>query len=358
MNKTKVIILLLFLFISLVFALEWRLIIEAVEKAYRTVGIKTPTYLLTIIEKESDFGKDLGRNLGSKEKNLKACVKYCDYLKNQDPPINGTKCYSPEARNQWCHQQYSALEKITSNLGLDINKVPFSPDFGIGYTQFQPTTWLQYKELQNKNPWNLYDSLYAAALKLKYDGIDKDERLAIKRYNYDDEYFTDYRNKRQEWDQILNDTIFIYDCPSNNFSCSLSIIKKNYLECTENNWSIKKKKECIKTKVAFQKEQKLIRKQKEKQILVYEIKILETKESTPFYTQKSQNLLTSLIDLFIRKQNSFINNNQNNQENFKQSILIPSNDKQLTEKIINEINYKEEKKEITIIIKDEKIKKC
>jgi membrane-bound lytic murein transglycosylase B len=87
--------------------------------------------------------------------------------------------YSIEARTQWCNNQYSALEKITSNLGLDINKVPFSPDFGIGYTQFQPTTWLQYKELKNKNPWNLEDSLYAAALKLKYDGIHDNEWKAV-----------------------------------------------------------------------------------------------------------------------------------------------------------------------------------
>jgi len=64
MNKTKVIILLLFLFfISLVFALEWKLIIEAVDKAYRIVGLKTPSYILTIIEKESGFGENLGSNL-------------------------------------------------------------------------------------------------------------------------------------------------------------------------------------------------------------------------------------------------------------------------------------------------------
>jgi hypothetical protein len=374
MSKTKTIILLLILFsISLVFALKWGDIIEAVDKAYKTVGLKTPSYILTIIEKESGFGENLGNNLGSKEENLKRCVNMC-YWTEEKNKLNGKKLaycfdkekqeYTIEARTQWCNNQYSALEKITSNLGLDINEVPFSPDFGIGYTQFQPTTWLQYKELKNKNPWNLEDSLYAAALKLKYDGVNENEEGAIERYNRNPKYISDYKDKRQEWDQILNDTIFVYDCPSNNFSCALSIIKTNYSECTENNWSIKKKKECIKTKVVFQKEQKLAQKQKEKQILVYEIQILETKESTPFYIQKAQNLLTSLIDLFTGKQTSSINN-QNNQENIKQTILIPSNDKQIIEKIINEnnnnnqqenINYKEEKKEITIIIKDEKSK--
>jgi hypothetical protein len=338
MSKTKVIILLLFLFfISLVFALKWVEIIEAVDKAYRIVGLKTPSYILTIIEKESGFGENLGRNLGSKEKNIRACVKYCDYLRNQDPPVNGTKCSSIEARTQWCNDQYSALEKITSNLGLDINKVPFSPDFGIGYTQFQPTTWLQYKELKNKNPWNLEDSLYAAALKLKYDGIHDNEWKAVWHYNHNEDYINDYLGKRREWDQILDDTIFVYDCPSNNFSCALSIIKTNYPECTENNWSIKKKKECIKTKVAFQKEQKLAQKQNEAKTLAYEIQILETKESTPPYIEKAQNLLSSLIDLFTGKQISSVNN-QNNQDKYlnKQYLFHQMSNKLFDKPINNE----------------------
>jgi hypothetical protein len=348
MNKTKVIILLLFLFfISLVFALKWGEIIEAVDKAYRIVGLKTPTYILTIIEKESGFGSDLGYNPGSKEKNLKRCIDMCKKSSIY------TKCYSLEARTQWCNDQYSALEKITSNLGLDINKVPFSPDFGIGYTQFQPTTWLQYKELKNKNPWNLEDSLYAAALKLKYDGIHDDPLKAVKRYNPDKEYIRDYFDRLDAWDQILDDTIFVYDCPSNNFSCALSVIKTNYPECTENDWSIKKKKECIKTKVALQKEKKLAQKENEAKVLAYEIRILETKESTPPYIEKAQNLLSNLIDLFTGKQTSSVNN-QNNQTNPQQTSLNEQNIQQtnqqpkINEQRQQEITYKEEKKEIII----------
>jgi hypothetical protein len=194
-----------------------------------------------------------------------------------------TECYSIEARTQWCNNQYSALEKITSNLGLDINKVPFSPDFGIGYTQFQPTTWLQYKELKNKNPWDLEDSLYAAALKLKYDGINENEERAIGKYNPNPKYYEDYENKRKEWDQILEDTIFVYDCNSNDFSCALSALKSNYSECTNNNWSIKKKKECIKTKVAEQKEKKLAELEMRKRFLEMSIKTMAIKyvNSTP-----------------------------------------------------------------------------
>jgi hypothetical protein len=354
MSKAKVVILLLFLFfISLVFALEWKLIIEAVDKAYKIVGLKTPSYILTIIEKESGFGENLGRNLGSKEKNLKACVKYCEVLRNRPEPAEGTECYSVEARIKWCNNQYSALEKITSNLGLDINKVPFSPDFGIGYTQFQPTTWLQYKELRNKNPWNLEDSLYAAALKLKYDGIHENEWKAVWFYNHNEDYINDYLGKRQEWDQILDDTIFVYDCPSNNFSCALSVIKTNYPECTENDWSIKKKKECIKTKVAFQKEKKLAQKENEAKVLAYEIQILETKESTPPYIEKAQNLLSNLIDLFTGKQTSSINN-QNYQTNSQQTSLNQQTIQQTNQQMkVNEqkqkkITYKEEKKEVII----------
>jgi hypothetical protein len=366
MSKTKVIILLLFLFISLVFALEWRLIIEAVDKAYKTVGLKTPSYILTIIEKESGFGENLGSNLGSKEENLKRCVNMC-YWTEEKNKIDGRKlvyCFDKErqeytikARTQWCNDQYSALEKITSNLGLDINKVPFSPDFGIGYAQFQPTTWFQYKELKNKNPWNLEDSLYAAALKLKYDGINENEEGAIGEYNRNPKYYKDYLDKRQEWDQILDDTIFVYDCPSNNFSCALSVIKEKYPECTENDWSIKKKKECIKTKVAFQKEQKLAQKQNEAKALAYEIQILETKESTPPYIEKAQNLLSSLIDLFTGKQISSVSN-QNNQIISQQTLFNQQTNQQtnqqskINEQKQGEITYKEEKKEITISIKN------
>ena len=276
MGKTKIIILLLFLFISLVFALEWEGVIEAVDKAYKSVGLKTPSYILTIIEKESEFGKKLGDNLGSK-KNINRCINMCK------KSLIYTKCYSIEARTQWFNQQYSALEKITSNLGLDINKVPFSPDFGIGYTQFQPITWLQYKELQNKNPWNIQDSLYAAAIKLKYDGINENEERAIGKYNGDEDYYEDYPKKRKEWDQVLDDTIFVYECPSSDFSCSLSIIKTNYPECIENDWPIKQKKECIKTKVAFQKERKLATLEIKKKILETSIKniSLEYVNTTP-----------------------------------------------------------------------------
>jgi hypothetical protein len=345
--------LILFLVISVVFALGWKEIITLVDDIYKSLKLKTPSYLLSILEQESSFAKDLGSNLGSKEKNIERCIEFCDILLSLPKPKRGVACSSIQVRTQWCNDQYSALEKITSNLGLDINKVPFSPDFGIGYTQFQPTTWLQYKELKNKNPWNLEDSLYAAALKLKYDGVHNNEREAIKRYNPDPIYIDDYFKKLLVWDQILDDTIFVYDCPYNNFSCALSIIKTNYPECTENDWSIKKKKECIKTKVAFQKEQKLAQKQNEAKTLAYEIQILETKESTPPYIEKAQNLLSSLIDLFTGKQISSVNN-QNNQTNSQQTSLNQQINQQTNQQIkINkqkqeEITYKEEKKEIII----------
>jgi hypothetical protein len=316
MSKTKVIILLLFLLISLVFALKWGDIIEAVDKAYKTVGLKTPSYILTIIEKESGFGENLGYNLGSKEKNLKRCIDMCE------KSLIYTECYSIEARTQWCNNQYSALERITSNLGLDINKVPFSPDFGIGYTQFQPTTWLQYKELKNKNPWDLEDSLYAAALKLKYDGIHDDPLKAVKRYNPDKEYIKDYFDKLGIWDQILDDTIFVYDCSSNDFSCALSAIKTNYPECTENDWSIKKKKECIKTKVALQKEKKLAELEMRKRFLEMSIKTMAIKyvNSTPAtLTYKSTTEVKENKDL------SSENKNQDSLENRTQNQISKQN---------------------------------
>lgn len=281
---------LLFLIVVLfVLAVEWDVIIDYVNKITKQVGLKSPAYLLTVLEKESGFARDLGYNLGNKEKNIQRCVDMCYYT----PSINNvdgrilTKCYNwikgeftINLRKSWCEDQYQALEKIVEHLKLDINKVPFSPDFGIGYAQFQPPTWESYPELKNKNPWNLEDSIYAAAVKILKDGIHDNERLAVKKYNNNDEYIEKFIESRKEWDQIISDTIFVFNCPSNNFSCALAKLKTEFDDCTENDWSIKRKKECIKTRVAQFKETKLANLEKEKNKLVLRLAHLQTLNST------------------------------------------------------------------------------
>lgn len=285
----KLVILNLLFLIWLILAFDWDLIMDYVDKVTKEIGLKTPAYLLTILEKESSFTKNTGSNLGSKEANIKRCVNMCYYTSEKNG-IDGkklTKCYNStkkeltlDLREQWCEIQYQTLEKIVIRLKLDINKVPFSSDFGIGYTQFQPTTWESYPELKNKNPWNLEDSIYAAAIKLLKDGIHNNERLAIGRYNGDPEYIKKFIESRQEWDGIISDTIFVFDCKESNFSCGLAKLKTEYDDCTENNWPIKRKKECVKNKVAQMKEVKIANLEKEKSNLVIKLTRLQTYNST------------------------------------------------------------------------------
>jgi len=322
MNKRRVSKILLFfiLLISISIALEWDFIIDLVDKVTKETGLKTPAYLLTILEKETKFAQVLGSNLGDKDKNINRCVKYCDYLLSLDPPIKGVNCDSETARRSWCTNQYNTLEKITTRLGLDINKVPFSPDFGIGYTQFQPTTWEMYPELKNKNPWKLEDALYATAIKILKDGIHSNERKAVWYYNQNEDYINNFIDKRVEWDQIISDTAFIFDCSSNDYSCSLAKLKTEFDDCTENNWSIQQKKECIKNKVAFYKQEKIARLQEKREKIIITLISLNYYNSTPAYIGQSI---------------------QNQNENQKQSVSFK-------EKTINQpsITYKEEIKTI------------
>jgi hypothetical protein len=59
MNKRRVakILFFLILLISIVFALEWDIIIDWVDKITKEIGLQTPAYLLTILEKESKYSK-------------------------------------------------------------------------------------------------------------------------------------------------------------------------------------------------------------------------------------------------------------------------------------------------------------
>lgn len=338
-----IILIYLFVIIVAVIAFAWKEIIEAVDKVTKIIGLKTPSYLLTILEKESGFTKIMGYNLGDKDKNIQRCVEYCDVLRSRPRPIEGTKCYSTTTRTNWCTEQYSALEKITQNLGLDINKVPFSPDFGIGYTQFQPTTWLSYPELKNKNPWNLEDSLYAAALKLYKDGINENEKIAIIKYNGDrtGEYYDDYKSKKQDWEQILQDTIFVYDCSTNNYSCALSVIKDRFLQCTENNWPIKQKKECLKTEIAKQKQTKLANLEKQKQIIEIKLISLGYIESTPPYLEQNYS------SAFVYQTNFNSNSKPNNQAVNKQNKENKA-ESQILKKESLSFSYQEERRKIEI----------
>ncbi len=356
-NKKFVICIYFIIFIfTLAFVLKWQTIMKWIDKITKELGLKNPSYLLTILEKESDFTRNLGNNLGSREKNIKRCIEYCNFLLVEQG-IQGTKCDSYENRKMWCEKQYAELVKITSRLGLDINKVPFSPDFGIGYTQFQPETWNEYPELQNKNPWNFEDSLYAAAVKLKYDRVNIDPEYAFKKYNPG--LYLKYKEANTEWQQILSDIILVFNCISNDYSCALNVLALNIKpndeyakafneikSCIEQKPSIKEKKDCIKTALQNQKQQTLAEIEKERNNLALRIKYYNQFGILPPENLQSMSLV--LVPSFSNISTQNQPQNFNNQNNPKITNNNPTSQDQVT--------YKETRKEITIIPKENKNK--
>lgn len=122
--------------------------------AFKSTKIR-PAFLLGIIAEESNLGANVG-----------------------------TGNWSEDLSHPKCASQKEAFKEITSELGLDPDKMPVSKRawYGncggaMGPAQFMPTTWNLYKNLVSKitgnkpsNPWNPDDAFTASALLLKDNG--------------------------------------------------------------------------------------------------------------------------------------------------------------------------------------------
>lgn len=86
--------------------------------------------------------------------------------------------------------QYSGIEVMISSVGA------------IGHMQFMPATWAAYGVDGNGDgkisPWNLEDSIFAAANYLSASGYSKDMRKAIWHYNHAEWYVNDVINTAAE----------------------------------------------------------------------------------------------------------------------------------------------------------------
>jgi membrane-bound lytic murein transglycosylase B len=149
------------------------------EEVQRITGVR-PAFLLSIIQQESEMGKNVGR-----------CNRPGDLLKWRDimpGPHDGS----------WRDDQ-SAYLRIMAELGLDPESQPLSCPLGGGWggamgpAQFIPATWESYKTRVSNatgsfpaNPWNARDAFVASGLFLSDLGAGKGgwtaEREASCRY--------------------------------------------------------------------------------------------------------------------------------------------------------------------------------
>lgn len=183
-------------------------VIQIAREACQEAGFGDVAPLLAILQNETGAGIkegvmyfDLGIEAGSRDESIERCVEMC--FDRRYSHIKLYLCDNLEERRRWCEEQRNALERIAGLLNPD--KVPIAPDFGMGYTQFQPTTWKAYRELENRNPWNLKDALYATAIKLKLDGFNENEYRAIQKYNRSEKYWKIYQKRRDDWRSKLKE---------------------------------------------------------------------------------------------------------------------------------------------------------
>ncbi len=190
-----------FLSITLGRTVSWSEIIEAVEYASQKEKVDK-FLLLAVLMKETNLATYQGINKGSLEENIQRCInfkikEYSGYKKSGWPSWQVSdnvireratkKCstkegfvfpsgkrskglcnlasFSPSSHGSECEIFYW----ICRQYGLDPNKMPISPTWAMGPSQFEPSVWMKYG--WPGNPWNLKDALVAMARKLKAGGV-------------------------------------------------------------------------------------------------------------------------------------------------------------------------------------------
>lgn len=216
------------------------LIIKIVGETYKTMNIDRPALLLGVLGKESDFGTNLGSNMGSPAKNIARCENLSD-----DP--------------NWCAIEQSDLESVVSSAtGLiqqnkTFNDVPITSDYGMGDAQFEPSTWMLFNKLSYKNPWDPADAVLALELKLSESDINSAPFTALEAYNGSGLraylYAEAVLNKATTLESALfNPIANLYQCGSlTDYSCIFAHLEElsancSTKECVENNIEIAAKR--------------------------------------------------------------------------------------------------------------------
>ncbi len=157
----------------------------------RITGIR-PAFLLAIITQESALGRNVGQ-----------CYLPRDPAENQRRRIMAAPPRSER-------DDVSHFRNITRELGRDpyntLVSCPMAVGWGgaMGPAQFIPSTWVNRRPrleefVQNPDPWNIHHAFLAAALYLRDNGGQVDERRAALRYfaggNWADRRFAFYGNQ-------------------------------------------------------------------------------------------------------------------------------------------------------------------
>ncbi|GIW66873.1 MAG: hypothetical protein KatS3mg095_0771 [Candidatus Parcubacteria bacterium] len=142
--------------------------LEYAELAGQLTGIR-PAFLLAILKQESDLGRNVGQCYVT---NLETGDGVDTSGKFRDRVMHPTRDIPP-------------FLEITKKLGLDYTKTAVSCPLSFGWggamgpAQFIPSTWKAYENKiakilgETPNPWNIYHSFIAAAVKLTDAGADQ-----------------------------------------------------------------------------------------------------------------------------------------------------------------------------------------
>ncbi|OHA48142.1 MAG: hypothetical protein A2806_00695 [Candidatus Terrybacteria bacterium RIFCSPHIGHO2_01_FULL_48_17] len=154
------------------------------QKTQQAISIRTALYLLEDIGAKLQFGEayTIAQQYAQKT-NVRAAFLLAVLQKESRL---GARVGTGNWQTDMHPRDWPAFMAITAELGLDPNQTPVSkkPSYGwggaMGPAQFLPSTWLSWEsrisELTGHNPpspWNVEDSLAAAALKLAAAGADQ-----------------------------------------------------------------------------------------------------------------------------------------------------------------------------------------
>lgn len=196
-----------YLFATLGYRVNAKDIFNAVKIASSQNELR-PSFLLAILQKEAAINKKLS-NTGSRSGNIQQCVDMCKVCSNC------VYCSNTKSRRQWCTNQQNSLERICGKLGLnpnDTSKVRITMDYGMGPSQFIPTTWEGYGF--TGNPWNLNYAVLAMATKLG-KGSGDEESKACKYNGYDGKpcsYGTIVMRYTYGWQEVISTCGFSLSC--------------------------------------------------------------------------------------------------------------------------------------------------
>jgi len=169
---------------------------EHIKKAIEKSGLSQCSHLdpekimHAMFYKESSCGK-----FRTVTPTIQKCIEYEFYLRKKGK-VKGSDEQLINRCKRWDAVYTNEVCAYLARCGKSCGKT--SPDYGMGYAQFQPTTWwpgyvkrLEALGIQCPDPWDIEHAALAMAVKLKTDGFCQDPFRAVWKYNGRKEYAQD-----------------------------------------------------------------------------------------------------------------------------------------------------------------------